>query len=150
MEFFGDTILSNWVFVYFIFYLAYPENMLGYATPNPLYLFYFIIAAYYAFLIVIAVTDPKIAPYSAVAMFGGVFTKLIPTWLILRGGGGASKRPNAGFAIGFLAAYFAWITVARNTDIFAVYRKMIRNVTDIPLRAENIPRILLVLLGVNL
>ena len=94
--------------------------------------------------------DPKNAPYSAIAMICGVFGKLVPTWLILHSQEKkrrASSR-DAFFAAGFLAAYFAWISVARHTDIFAVYRKMFREETKIPFTVENIPRMLLVLLGV--
>lgn len=139
MDFFADVILSNWVFVYFVAAAAS-------TLPNPLYLFYFIIVIYYGFLFGASILYPQYILYCAAAAGGAIFTKIIPAWICTKWE--TNTPPRIDFTIGFLLVYFTWLSV-RNITVFEVYEKMIRYGTEIPFCVKNIPRILLVGLGVR-
>lgn len=139
IDFFPDKLLSNWVFLYFIYYYISKKGF------NPIYLFFFIIFVYYLFVFLILL-DGRI--FSGL-LYGsvGIFSKLLPTYLIWTN----TRKPyyDIQMSILFFIIYYLWLLV-NDTNIREIYQRIITEVETTPLTIENIPKIVTIALGVEI
>jgi hypothetical protein len=139
IDFFPDKLFSLWVFALFILYFIVDMSF------NPLYLFNFIIFFYYSFVIILLIKGDYF--FAFLASFAGLLSKITPAYILYKESVNFFRDIKISLIV--LLLYLLWLSV-NNTNVLNVYGSIIYRINNIPFTIENIPKILLLIVGIEI